>query len=330
MSNENLPAPSGPPSFLDQFNIPKFLLGPAGQAISRLIGSGGDYFSAHIEGLTKGVRDKAEAKSTVSKALAKAAAKLIEDDLELKQRALDAYIPRELRRQANKEAIARKTIELLEDQSEPGEGDERPTLDEDWLNVFERYAEDASSKKLQEMWARVLAGEIRKPTSISLKTLRFISELDQSVATVFTRYASGIINNDFIPKPNTFISETIAEFSALEEAGLITAPFTSAVTRNATATSAPVILTYQKHAIKIYAPEGTKLIIKAIPLTRVGREIASIIHIEDNIADAHTFCEILPKQEIDEIRYAKLERTSVNRAITHDLESLWRKPESSA
>src|SRR5208283_1459027 len=57
------------------------------------------------------------------------------------------------------------------------------------LNIFERYAEDASSETMRALWARVLAGEIRRPGQFSLRTLRFMSELDATTAKLFESYA---------------------------------------------------------------------------------------------------------------------------------------------
>ncbi|MDH8442111.1 DUF2806 domain-containing protein, partial [Klebsiella pneumoniae] len=106
-------------------------------------------------------------------------------DKELVQRAADNFLAKELRKQSNKEAIAKKTIEILAIEAKPGESPsseqhpsekEKSHLDEDWLNIFEQHAETATSERLRTIWSRTLAGEIRKPKSFSLQTPRFISE----------------------------------------------------------------------------------------------------------------------------------------------------------
>lgn len=60
------------------------------------------------------------------------------------------------------------------------------------MNVFVRYAEDASSERMQKLWGRVLAGEIRGPGTFSLSTIRFLSELDTHIAKVFEIVASSL------------------------------------------------------------------------------------------------------------------------------------------
>src|SRR3546814_13011379 len=54
--------------------------------------------------------------------------------------------------------------------------------DDDWMNRFMRFAEDASSERLHELFARILAGEVVRPGSFGAATLRAVSELDQSIA----------------------------------------------------------------------------------------------------------------------------------------------------
>jgi hypothetical protein len=102
-------------------------------------------------------------------------------------------LAKELRAQANKEGVAKKAIEYLSRESEQV-SDKPETPEEDWLNIFERYAEDASSEKLRDLWARVLAKEIRKPKSFSLRTMRFISELDSETAQLFQKHSGRVID----------------------------------------------------------------------------------------------------------------------------------------
>ena len=94
-------------------------------------------------------------------------------------------------------------------------------MEEDWLNVFEKHAENASSDRLREMWGHILAGEIRNPGSFSLTTLRVIAELDREIAEGFekavkTRMAPGVL-----PKPPDLVGTALMELTFLEEVGLL-------------------------------------------------------------------------------------------------------------
>lgn len=53
------------------------------------------------------------------------------------------------------------------------------------MNSFMRFAEDASSDRLRDLFGRILAGQIFRPGAFCLTTLRTLSELDQAIATDF-------------------------------------------------------------------------------------------------------------------------------------------------
>src|ERR1043166_9066752 len=155
MTNEIGPAPSE--HWLSALNLPEFVLGPAGKAISRLIGEIVEIPAAGLQNVAQGIRNKTDAQKVISQALAEAAAKQVTSDPELVRRAVGSCLAKEFRAQSNKESIAAKTIELLQgEQTVKTEGANSDQINDDWLNVFEKYAESASSERLQEIWARVL------------------------------------------------------------------------------------------------------------------------------------------------------------------------------
>lgn len=91
----------------------------------------------------------------------------------------------EERKQANVEAITSVAAEELAlEQDVP---DERP--DEDWINRFFRYAEDVSSEQMRVLWGRILAGEVGRPGSFSLKTLDFVRSLTKQDANLLELFA---------------------------------------------------------------------------------------------------------------------------------------------
>src|SRR5260370_30873449 len=74
----------------------------------------------------------------------------------------------ERRKFKNKEAVARSAI--VELWNDPGAADAPSEIEDDWLNLFARLAEDKSSEELQALFGRILAGGIRRPGSFSLRT----------------------------------------------------------------------------------------------------------------------------------------------------------------
>jgi hypothetical protein len=101
-------------------------------------------------------------------------------------------LAKEYRQQGNREAVAREFLNDLQQTEElPTQSTEpAPELDDDWLNVFERYAGDASTDRMQRLWGRVLAGEVRRPGRFSIRTLRFLSEFSQQDALLFADFCT--------------------------------------------------------------------------------------------------------------------------------------------
>jgi hypothetical protein len=131
------------------------------------------------------------------------------------------------RRFENRYAVASEAIELLQaaeatqdSQANERADGEKAGLDEDWLNVFGDYVEKATSDRLRSLWARVLAGEVRKPGAFSLRTLRFVSELDQETAQRFEKVARLAVTGE-IPRPMSIEGDPLMELVELEDAGLI-------------------------------------------------------------------------------------------------------------
>jgi len=62
---------------------------------------------------------------------------------------------------------------------------EAPPISEDWLNAFESEAAQMSSEQMQRLFGKILAGEIRKPSTYSIKTLKLLSQLDNRAAALF-------------------------------------------------------------------------------------------------------------------------------------------------
>lgn len=76
-----------------------------------------------------------------------------------------------LRKQQNMEAIIEKSLKYCSDQ------DISDRADPDWFSFFIELAEKVSNKTMQELWAKILAGEINQPGAYSLKALQTFKSL---------------------------------------------------------------------------------------------------------------------------------------------------------
>ncbi|MBF0851453.1 DUF2806 domain-containing protein [Gluconobacter sp. R75690] len=99
------------------------------------------------------------------------------------------------KKQKTRENISQKTLEYLAE-GEPT--DEASAPSEDFMRSFEAVAEKTSSDELQDMMARILAGEIRKPNSISRATLAVADILDKEIIESMIFIKPYIINKIWV------------------------------------------------------------------------------------------------------------------------------------
>lgn len=67
-------------------------------------------------------------------------------------------------------------------------------ISEDWLNEFENLARLKSSEEMKLVFGKILSGEIIKPGSFSIKTIKLISQLDNQAAKLFQLFCSQTIS----------------------------------------------------------------------------------------------------------------------------------------
>lgn len=85
----------------------------------------------------------------------------------------------EIRQQNNLESVIRGAFNHIKDDisQEP--------VDPDWLQVLVKYAEEANSEQMQDLWSRVLAGETELPGSFSLRALETLKKMSKKDAELF-------------------------------------------------------------------------------------------------------------------------------------------------
>lgn len=100
-----------------------------------------------------------------------------------------------------------------------GEHVSNEPVNEDWVNRFFNIVEDISDENLQDIWARVLSGEVKHPSSYSLRTLELLRNITKEEAELFVKASSFYIEKDFICVEKFALS--LHETLLLGEIGLI-------------------------------------------------------------------------------------------------------------
>ncbi len=90
----------------------------------------------------------------------------------------------QLRQQQNMEAIMLRAAQYCSD------GTITDRADQDWFSHFVTLAEGISNKVMQDLWAKILAGEISQPGSFSLKTLQTFRSMSITEAKLLAKACS--------------------------------------------------------------------------------------------------------------------------------------------
>ena len=94
----------------------------------------------------------------------------------------------EQKRLVNIHAVTAKAAAMLE-----GTQVEDAEPDHDWTARFFNDVQDVSSAQLQELWAKVLSGEVERAGRTSLRTLGILKDVDARTAEIFGVFCSAAI-----------------------------------------------------------------------------------------------------------------------------------------
>ncbi len=154
-------------------------------------------------------RSESEARIKITEVVNAQIIEQIKVDPEFPQRASNTFAKKILREQYNLEKILGIATDILKKKkydnstNQQTENETEKSIDDDWFNIFEKEASQKSSEDMQDRFARILAGEIEKPGSYSIKVVKSLGELDQDTAALFKRFCSacvvlGIQNNEHV------------------------------------------------------------------------------------------------------------------------------------
>ena len=141
---------------------------------------------------------KAEADAQITKVMGEI------EITELQRRAINRFVGEQTKKQVNIESVATKSLPDVENTAQPEK------IDNDWLTNFFDKCSSISDQQMQDLWAKVLAGEANSPGSFSKHTISILSSLDKSDAESFRRFCSFVWTFDFpllpqsvpiVPKP---------------------------------------------------------------------------------------------------------------------------------
>lgn len=184
--------------------IPKVYRKAMESSAVKLIGAGADLGVTKLRLMKTDMEQKQAEKDKFRKAMTKQAISVLPDRPDLAARAAENFFNDIFEKQERRENVVRFAAEELSHQQSPPEADATPpseALDEDWLTGLQGFAEKASSERMQRLFGRILAGEIRRPGSFSLFTLDVVSKLSPQDAANIVKIAPFVVGDILMREP---------------------------------------------------------------------------------------------------------------------------------
>lgn len=204
----------------------------------------------------------------------------------------------ELKKQENIEAVTRKAVNLLD-------GEEAVTaepIDRDWTWRFCNSVEDVSNEQMQEIWAKVLAGEAKKPSSYSLRTLNVLHNMTQIEANMFQSICTHCIRSRtarFILQDSEYQSKYNIPFRMilkLEECGLIAYGSFLSVDMTLQPGKELVVMTDDYVMATEITDNSVKISFPTYALTESGMELSNLIGCHMTLAEFKTIAQTIKRR----------------------------------
>lgn len=193
-----------------------------------------------------------------------------------------------LRREVNvSKAVLQAEAELESDAAEPPP--KQP--DADWLYRWRDAASSVSTDEMQHLWGRVLAGELRNPGTVSLRTIEFLRNLSQSEAKQIERLSPFVVENSFILRNDHALGTDgpkFGDFHAMQELGVVSGAEAAglSIQLSSVRTEAFIRLLEARDVglLVTHADPQRTINLPVYKLTPVGKEIMQLGSYESNVA----------------------------------------------
>ena len=174
-------------------SIPRPVKQNALKAFGRLCSAAIEVPAAYFEGKAAEKRAETKARVKLIETNATQIARQMEVDPEYARVAVRKFGQKIVREQVNLDLVSEEAARQLKDAENVQTEGETQEIDDDWLNQFEKEASQRSTEDMQRLFGRILAGEIQRPSSFSIKAVKTMGELDTATANLFKRFCSACI-----------------------------------------------------------------------------------------------------------------------------------------
>lgn len=211
-----------------------------------------------------------------------------EDFNRLMQRAGTRLVLQETIKQHNIESVVDNAYEILEKEEVCSE----EPVEQGWINRFFDSVADVSDEDLQKLWGKILADEIKRPKSYSLRTLETLRNLSKEEAVLFRKICTCRIatkKDSFLLNDTVFLQRhriNYGEILQLSDCGLLNS--SGFITRDEPVNKIKKFIFCNKELCLLAKTKNNmnfSLKINNFPFTSAGHELAKVLELEiDNDA----------------------------------------------
>lgn len=282
------------------------------KAFNQLCTAAIDIPVAFLEGIAAEKRAETQARIKIIATGSEQIAAQMNVDPEFARVAVKKYGQKIVREQVNLDRVSEIAAAQIQSESALPEGNKDadkniPPINGDWLNNFEKEASQKSTEEMQLLFGRILAGEIKNPSSFSIKTIKLIGQLDGQAANLFRtlcslsvslRVQDKILDARVLSLGESAASNSLQAFglgfdqlNLLHEYGLIISDYNSYMNYNQSVANGNIVglpFKYQNSDWGLLPvtprPAGQELRLHGVSLSRSGKELLKIVDIDPNSA----------------------------------------------
>lgn len=259
------------------------------------------------------IRREADAQAYAIRVIGKAHADVDSEarimEVETEERISRRIAARETKRQQNIDTV----VEMAANNIKEVPVSEEP-VDVDWATRFFGIVQDVSREEMQALWAQILAKEVERPSSFSMRTLEVLRNITFTEAEVFEKVAQFVLlqNGHFIYNDNSVLERfgiRYVDLALMKECGLLqSGDFVSKNYESKPNEDMVTGLVYGKYVLLMTIPQGANSVHLPIALlTKVGQEIFSLLNPIESLEYLSAIAENIKKNSpTTKVQYAEL------------------------
>lgn len=258
------------------------------------------------------IRKEADAQAYAIKVLENAKATAGADTMMIEadtaERIGQRMLSQEIRRQNNIDTVVEAAAAELKGKQVSDE-----SVDEDWATRFFGIVQEVSKEEMKMLWSKILAKEIERPSSFSMRTLETLRNLSAKEAELFQKIAPYILhqqdyfifnNSDVLKKYDIQYNDIakLIECGILQSGTMVTRHYYAKPNEDST-----LGIIYGKYVLIINIPQGANNVdFPVIILTRTGIELFSLLEVEANMEYIKDFSQHIKKNSALTIHYSEI------------------------